>query len=417
MNLQNTIGMEGGTDMGKDWPGIIRTVSSCHTLQDFADKAVELIGNPVIFFDAHLAVAACTEIDIEDDNYRHLRRYHYPPESLMSDPDWRSSINALLRNSGSSSADAGEYLNLNHLHRTLYAGDNLVGQIDSPSHFRPFTEEDQEVLDLIAPFCTVLLQNRMSRQVPLISGFDYYLESLLDGENLVSEDAAASALARMDWRPAQNLSVLCMDLNLVVTEYQREQLAAALLPEDRILRYRNHLVGILSRTKPLSREDLRNMDQRFRILGYSCGLSRPFSRITEVRKYYKEAEKVLDMVSRLGRAGGVYPYDGYLEYVMISGGGSSPDPEQNVLPGLMELAEKDRAHGHVLLDTLLCYFDSGRSVSTAAERLNVHRNTVNYRVDFCMKQLDLDPSDGRQMLRLYNSLLILEYTDRERWFS
>jgi DNA-binding PucR family transcriptional regulator len=49
-------------------------------------------------------------------------------------------------------------------------------------------------------------------------------------------------------------------------------------------------------------------------------------------------------------------------------------------PRLDKLAEHDAAHGHILIPSLLAFLDALGDVRGAAERLNIHPNTMRYRV-------------------------------------
>ena len=60
------------------------------------------------------------------------------------------------------------------------------------------------------------------------------------------------------------------------------------------------------------------------------------------------------------------------------------------------------ARGERLIGTLHVYLDTQGSLSRTAERLNLHRNAVSYRINQAFALLDVDPdsADDRLLLQL-----------------
>ena len=68
-----------------------------------------------------------------------------------------------------------------------------------------------------------------------------------------------------------------------------------------------------------------------------------------------------------------------------------------------------REYGTELLKTLRAYLDSGESVSRTAARLQIHRNTITYRIAKCREITGLDLEDGNELFKAAFSLRLLEY--------
>jgi carbohydrate diacid regulator len=115
------------------------------------------------------------------------------------------------------------------------------------------------------------------------------------------------------------------------------------------------------------------------------GVGRYHSGIRGLSRSYQDAQTALGIGRRLGRDGGVYCLDqlGLAALVGI------PDEETRVslarhLLGPLE-AEPELTH------TLKSFFDENCSVVSAAHRLFIHRNTLNYRLDKIESLTGLDP--------------------------
>lgn len=65
-----------------------------------------------------------------------------------------------------------------------------------------------------------------------------------------------------------------------------------------------------------------------------------------------------------------------------------------VNPRIGLVREYDRMHGTDYYDTLKAYIESDLSMSLTAKRLNLHRNTVDYRISRLRDSFGIDPDNG-----------------------
>ena len=90
-------------------------------------------------------------------------------------------------------------------------------------------------------------------------------------------------------------------------------------------------------------------------------------------------------------------------------GGLSTSPELRRFRELIEPLQKhDRERNSDLVRTLGVFFASGANVSRAADRLLLHRNSMNYRLERVRELTGLDYRDHRASLALRLGLLALE---------
>lgn len=80
-------------------------------------------------------------------------------------------------------------------------------------------------------------------------------------------------------------------------------------------------------------------------------------------------------------------------------------------PASMEVIRYDRAHGTDLLNFLYEYLESGCSIADTAERLHMHRNTVNNRIKKVEECIGVDIRNPQVCLELTNSCRIMMYAE------
>ena len=391
---------------------LLALLNECGQPQDYADRAITLWGNPLVIFDASMRVVGITDCDVPDEFYQRMRQDRYPAAELLDNLGWRRKMKSIMAEEGTHE----EYVfGATHLTRVLRVQGVAVGQMDLGAYFRELTEEDRELFELVCEICAVSLFHRQTASGLSGSNPLYLLEYLLDGNSLTEEQTRQQAILR-DWAPGHTLYVLSLDMFGADKTDSELSLFALLGPSDRAIHYKNCLVIVLSREQALSEAELQRITAILSEIGTPCGLSRSFERLSEIKQYFRQATVALDIGRRVRPDNLLYRYEDFSEYHMVHDVALTAEPRGYVLPELLALAENDTARRQGLLCTLLCYLDSGKSVQATAQRLHLHRNTVNYRISRAAELLHLDFNDGRQLGRLLFSIRILEYLDRKYYF-
>ncbi|MDT7835078.1 helix-turn-helix domain-containing protein [Aquabacterium sp. OR-4] len=109
-------------------------------------------------------------------------------------------------------------------------------------------------------------------------------------------------------------------------------------------------------------------------------LSRPTASLAELPALYTTLRRALGVLGRLGVQGRLV---GQNELALYSTLFETHDPHslgEFLQACIGPLLEHDRKRGTDLASTLLCYFESSQNAKTAAQRLDIHVNTVRYRL-------------------------------------
>jgi purine catabolism regulator len=137
-------------------------------------------------------------------------------------------------------------------------------------------------------------------------------------------------------------------------------------------------------------------------LAVSIGVGQIQSGLAGIRQSHQEAKQALTMGRRLEGPGHVTPFDSLGVYRLIFAAESLPELRSFHDETLDFLIAYDAQHGGELIKTLEAFFEARCSPKEAATILNVHRNTVLYRLDRVREitNLDLDNADVRLRLHL-----------------
>jgi purine catabolism regulator len=148
-------------------------------------------------------------------------------------------------------------------------------------------------------------------------------------------------------------------------------------------------------------------------LAVSIGAGRVNAGLAGIQQSHQEAKQALTMGRRLSGTGGLTRFEDLGVYRLIFAAEHLPELSAFHKEALGALIEYDRNHSGDLIRTLKAFFDAKGGPKEAASLLDVHRNTVLYRLERvrAITGLDLDDADVRLRLHLALSVHLALYAD------
>lgn len=386
----------------------------CETLREYANCALELIGNPVLIMDMNMRVVACTDVEVEDPTFQYMKENRFPTPDKTNDLQWRRMMRRVLAETKVTHND--DVNGLMMLQKVLRINGVSIGQIHSVAYFRPFTEEDYQVVELISDRIALALYHQQELSSARNNETDYLIQYLLD-EKPMERSALTLKLKMLGWKLEKYLYVLCSSTIAVRAELAARVLEPFRGANDRIIQYRGYTVAILTRSVPVTEQEMEEIDAYFVESGANCGISEAFEDLLLLPRAFREAQAAQEIGQRVKPGSGSYRYGRFRPYAMLRQCAQSEDILTYVDKELLDLANRDRSQTAELFSTVLSYVRNGRSINKVAKAMNIHPNTVSYRVSRFAELSGIDLGDGEAFLRLAQSLMIMEYADRERFFS
>ena len=143
--------------------------------------------------------------------------------------------------------------------------------------------------------------------------------------------------------------------------------------------------------------------------GLACGVSADFGSLTGTNAAYTQAIRALDLGSRLDPGGLMFAYEDLCYFDMMSICEKSADLLSFCHPAIRRLLQYDAEHGSSHLATLCAYLRSGCSMIKTAAELDLHRNTIKYRISQISQIIGLELGENMDSFPLLRSLDILKY--------
>ena len=143
------------------------------------------------------------------------------------------------------------------------------------------------------------------------------------------------------------------------------------------------------------------------------GISDPFSDLFTIRKYYTQAKRVREMGPLLKADSGVLFFEKHKNTILIRSVAAAENPELFVNEAIDILIEHDRAENTEYVRTLDTYIRYGMNNDRTRSALNIHRNTLTYRLNRIEEILGHDLDNGEYVFNLYLSGLIRKVIGRK----
>lgn len=144
-----------------------------------------------------------------------------------------------------------------------------------------------------------------------------------------------------------------------------------------------------------------------RAMDLICVVSTPFRDFGYLRHAYLQCRMLLPLLEGTAQPG-IWEFSDYYQKCVITALADSASLSALCDPSISDIYHK--RNGKEFIHSLRIFLMNGKSYSEAAEKLNVHRNTLIYRIEQMEKTLNMDfhQISEQELFRLYLSTLICE---------
>lgn len=393
------------------------------SIQALLDLSQPVLGNPVTVTDpsfkllAHAAGqgAAASPVFLE------LRRRGYLPAETVRFYHQHGHLNQLAHTD--SEAAMRSELGYIIIIRPLLVDGQIMGYLSMPCVQTLYSEGIADCFRYLAHG----LEHRMAQELQSSAVhrhiYEYLLMDLIQGKPMTPE-AVQERLRYIDLPikgPSRLLWLVGGEQETVLSSYLARQ-AADLLPNARVLPYQEGALVLVPEER--LQWTLDALEPLLLAQSLHCGVSRPFSALTDLRAAYQEAEAALRLgrrvsenqtLRRLGveelRYGGpVFRYERYAAHHMVEHAAQAG----RISPALRQVIEADRREGTDHLRLLHGYLLCERRPTQTAAYLHMHRNNVIYRVGRLEELFGIRLDDSALRGELALSLLAAELTEISR---
>ena len=403
---------------------IVRRMLAAHFsnqgLQYLIQEAAMALGNPIVVVDPTYHYIAYHLGDLSEDTTRFAQVMveEIANESLLDEAVAYirdSRIDSEIARSKGPYERFNEVLQCNTMTLAVMVRGVCIAHIMMMERLHAFGDIDREAFVRLASFVAQEMQK--SELWGPTSGElgSYFLENLLNDRS-PSAAVTRRRMKALNFHPKELLYVVCLHApGEGLSQVQAERVAGQLRPVLHHALYTRHhqqLVALLSRDADVgfSAQAEAKLREVAVLNGLTVGVSNIFTDIISTRQAYDQARSAIrfgESASAVLDDGCLFRYSDYAFVHMLELAGRRTNLLSLCHPSLLALLDYDNAHGSELMETLFCYLQVAGSTARAAELLNLHKNTMLYRLGRIRKQLNLDLASGEDLFMLQMSFRIL----------
>ena len=369
-------------------------------VEPMIDLAAARLGNSVVLLDADYKIlAASTVFPIDDPLWaENIRQGYCSYEFISAVRELDAVKNA--RPTSDPVVVTCSASPLRKLSSKVFIGGSLAGIVLMLEKETPISAEHMRLL----PVLSAAVGEAIARYAPyLIPGGTAYQRLLYDMLIGASPEALAPRVAALQFSPG--LCALCVRQTRYLGRKHLRETAAELarrLPETRFTFHENGVAALV----PLGDEPGLTDGQAAALAALAraehlrVGVSNPFRRPEAFARRYAQARRALELAEQLRLDEPVARYQELSFYDLLSAAGGAESLGSYCHPALAVLSRYDHDAGTDLYHTLEAYLACGCSVKDTAERLFIHRNSLNYRLGRIreLTRADLGDADTRFLL-------------------
>lgn len=376
-------------------------------LQDFVNASDVVIGWPISILDrAEKTLASSSFEDSDDIIWKEICSGYIRTELLVKDSVKITEVMKYDKPIQRYSTVSGRVI----LSQAIRVNGHVVGFI-AAHHPHQCEQLFSRGVEQLVNYLTSFVAERMRciefYNMSRGSMFEYLLVDLIEGI-ITDEELIEDRLLFLNWHPNKKNVMLRIEAPLKKLITLRDHIHHV-VPNSRCIIYNKCIVAIIS---DLVSNDLQvslyDLLQSFlKEYHAKCGISNPFSSLSETSKYFNQASFAL----RIGKAyhpeSELYPYSQFTVYHALSTLSKHVNISDFYHQIFRQFLPLTKANG-VLFDTLRVYLQTNCNIAASAKKLYIHRNSMIYRIKRLEEEFHIDFSDVDTRLQLLMSYKIYD---------
>lgn len=380
-------------------------------IQKMVDSAYSFFGNPIYVFDAGFQLLATNWTEAQKT--QHGQRMIANKGFSQIEFDLVNHNGKIHEKVKKSSVPLQVYHPEIGVNQLLYALNTQkdIGHIVICAANRDFQDIDYKYLSIFKEVIVQQLRNNEFIRNSKGFNYEYLIKDLLDGKVAMGEHLSV----RMKYVDGEFSGInYCLVVEIArssstVNPTRIRNAFESLSLKIKTLIYEGEIIIILTKdccsylTKK-ERDKLKHLCEELEIY---CGLSNAFESIIDLKDYYKQALRSIELGICIDDRPGLFIYEKYYMSHIKNIFLQKESAEIFCHPKIKRLKSYDLKYNTKFCHTIYMYLLHERNIAVTAESLNLHRNTLTYRLKKIRNLIDIDSIDYSERQYLILSCLLL----------
>lgn len=384
------------------------------SLQRLVEIGYEMFGNPILLIDMSLkTIAFASNSKITNDPvWNEFVNSGYPSLSLVNYYA-SNKINQVINQSESPFIWTDSYSKYPRIMSKVVFGGKLIAVLSIIAHDKPLQDSDLELADLLSKAISIELQKNKFIHYSRGLMHENFIEELLTGK-IKDGTIIDERIKVLNINLRKNLYTLTLDISDFDSTkgsliYLRNELEQK-MPNSKAVVHDDKIVLIISYDddRQYNKSEINKLKMFLKTKQLFAGMSRCFYSLEEVQEHYLQSYNALKLGMLLNKKEYFFPYEEYAIYHFAESCSDIKNLKRNCHPSLLKLIEYDKDNNTDYTRSLYTYIINSKNISESANALNIHRNTMFYRLEKIKSITDIDLNNSNIFLHLHLSFKILE---------
>ena len=288
--------------------------------------------------------------------------------------------------------DWGYFKDHPHITTGIFWQDQILGSVTVLVDSAAYTPEQDEALQACAKALSLVMRASESGKKTLSVDRDHFVSKLFHGA--ARADDLHRATEQRYYLQSETNVILATEL--MPDEASLNRIAA----NPRVLLYQDE--GVIYLLAEPDSPELAEVQQRIENRGYRYGMSSTFSNPLLAGRMAKQAAAALAYGNHSEQSKAAWAFPEHVLEMLINDTSVSTD---FVHPAILEMEQYDARNKTEYLYTLRMWFQEKMDYAATAKAMNLHRNSLYYRMQRIRDLFHLDLDDMNTDVHLYLSLL------------
>ncbi len=383
------------------------------SIQQILDYSYKILGNPVMLVDVTFNYEASAGTEFLDDEpvWEYTIKNGFMPNYYLNHIAGTDNFDAV--ETSVLEENAGGPLNNPQITVKVVQAGRLMGYLILLQKNHEITRQDNMFLQLISGFLSIKMMRKLGNDDFRFSVVENFLTSIIRNKITSPEEIES----RQELFGIKLYDVLHV-INIEVTDFRTsDERKYNMLRKVRKFFDRNNVIQlndyivVLYDTKTLSEAFLPEMLQEFaELLGrYNCvaNVSYPFNNLKDFYRYYVQTVYCMDIREKMDLHIPVLHYKDIIQYHMLLNFAEQVNLDLLLDNAVKELRQTDSDNDSDYTNTLFTYVNCQQNISKAAEQMQLHYNTLKYRINRIISMTGIDLNDENTVFSVMISERIL----------
>lgn len=384
-------------------------------IKTLLEITAELIGNPIFLSDTSTKMLEASDVNelaqINDELITCVLRNGFVTSDLFEKYDYANLLKTIAQSEKAFFLESPIPEKRNRIIANIMVNNHQFGWLVAIPNRDIFKFEHCEIMDILGHAISIELER--SKTSLAINSSENLLLDLLTGQFASAEDFGRRACG-FGWS-------LNNCYNTIVIGYRDPTDNNTQIGIRSMMAYKNHLSLIFPSVKSIYIKEhlvllleskvhsqiLNNLEIFLTNYNLIASVSNHFSNIIDFKEYYNQAVDILNLGLRLNMENNIFYYHDLYLYHCIDTLKKAGHLEYYCLPELLQVIQYDKKYNTNFAETVQAYLKF-RNIANTAEHLEIHRNTMIYRLEKFKVLTNLNLSNGDDIYKLWLSFLILE---------